>query len=410
MSTNVTCSIVTPTYQRKDALYLTLLALSNQDYPAQMYEVVVVDDGSTDGTLEMLKSLKVPYRIRYHYAERGDESGRCRARNIGINLSEGQFIIFIDSDILVKNNFISEHMRYHNYSSKLCVTGMRRFLSPGEIDKEAIRSGFTESDLPPIKKEDSRRSIYELFSDNMNELSAPWHFGFSNNLSVSQKSILEAGYFDENFKAWGLEDCEFSYRLYRNGVRFAFNRNLTVYHQYHEQSPLEARWNGWENNLRYFCQKHPYPEVHLQNIFCKVFNPNHPPTHWRTCCVEFMEAVEKLRGRRSPNPIQLTIIFLVYNAKTVLEKILAQISKHQEVSRKCEIVVVDEGSDDTDIMIQCKDVPYPLKYYSIQFLRDYGYENTDNFLTQIGRGHKSVLYKNIHDFSMHEVIELMSEL
>ena len=87
-------SICVPTYNRKDYLRETLDSIFAQTY--KDYEVVVVDDGSTDGTAEMLKDIDYP--IRYHWQK---NSGDAAARNKMIKLAKGEFITFIDSDDLL---------------------------------------------------------------------------------------------------------------------------------------------------------------------------------------------------------------------------------------------------------------------------------------------------------------------
>lgn len=86
-------SICIPTYNRKDYLMHTLDSVFAQTY--KDYEVVVVDDGSTDGTEEMIKN--VGYDVRYYWQEnRGDAA----ARNRLVELAKGEFIAFLDSDDL----------------------------------------------------------------------------------------------------------------------------------------------------------------------------------------------------------------------------------------------------------------------------------------------------------------------
>ena len=90
---NPKVSICIPTYNRKDYLKDTLDSIFAQTY--KDYEVIVVDDGSTDGTKDMLD--KAGYNLRYHWQE---NAGNAAARNTLIRLANGEFIAFIDSDDL----------------------------------------------------------------------------------------------------------------------------------------------------------------------------------------------------------------------------------------------------------------------------------------------------------------------
>jgi len=100
---NPKVSICVPTYNRKDYLRETLDSIFAQTY--KDYEVVVVDDGSTDGTVEMLKQSNYP--IRYHWQKNG---GDAAARNKMIKLAKGKFITFIDSDDLLIHDAVDRMM------------------------------------------------------------------------------------------------------------------------------------------------------------------------------------------------------------------------------------------------------------------------------------------------------------
>jgi len=97
-------SICVPTYNRKDYLRETLDSIFAQTY--KDYEVVVVDDGSTDGTAEMLTDRDYP--IRYHWQK---NSGDATARNKLIKLAKGEFVTFIDSDDLLMPDAVERMMK-----------------------------------------------------------------------------------------------------------------------------------------------------------------------------------------------------------------------------------------------------------------------------------------------------------
>jgi glycosyltransferase involved in cell wall biosynthesis len=95
-------SVVVPTYNRSDLISKTLLSLQQQDY--DNYEIIVVDDGSTDNTEEVVKAI-ADHRITYIRKENAE---RAAARNFGARISKGQYVNFFDSDDLALPNHLSE--------------------------------------------------------------------------------------------------------------------------------------------------------------------------------------------------------------------------------------------------------------------------------------------------------------
>ena len=103
-------SIVIPTYNRKPILEKCLTALENQKLNTNIrnYEVIVVDDGSTDGTSSWINSNKnnFPHVVLFQQ----DHGGPALGRNLGVIKSKYEIIIFIDSDLIVLDNFINCHV------------------------------------------------------------------------------------------------------------------------------------------------------------------------------------------------------------------------------------------------------------------------------------------------------------
>jgi glycosyltransferase involved in cell wall biosynthesis len=146
-------SICTPTYNRKDYLKETLDSIFAQTY--RDYEVTVVDDGSTDGTEQMIK--KTGYPVRYYWQE---NQGEAATRNKLIGLAEGQFITFIDSDDLLMPDAVermvnvmeAENEEVIVYGSYLRIDKdgnvcgrCKRKLHSGKITKHLFQSIFVHS-------------------------------------------------------------------------------------------------------------------------------------------------------------------------------------------------------------------------------------------------------------------------
>ncbi|MDI3281513.1 MAG: glycosyltransferase family A protein [Bacillota bacterium] len=239
-------SVVIPTYNRRVILEKALQALFAQDYPADRYEVIVVDDGSTDGTEEMIRSLKPSCSFTYQQVERG---GPGRARNIGIRLARGRYIIFIDSDIVVEPGFISSHLEAHRRAGENAIVH-------GQV----------------------------IYTDNLeNPTSAQWKladisraFFATTNASLAREKLIQAGLFDEEFKEYGWEDLELGLRLRKLGLRAVQCSSCRGYH-YKSRVRVEAlpalrqleRERGHTAVL--FNRKHPTAEVRLMTLYHPFF-------------------------------------------------------------------------------------------------------------------------------------------
>lgn len=100
-------SFIIPTYNNEKLLRNALFALNHQTpIDRDDYEVIVVDDGSDRDTYEAINNINKKYSMKYVYLERNEMSSRAKARNAGIAKAEGEYIVFIDADIIVKPNFL----------------------------------------------------------------------------------------------------------------------------------------------------------------------------------------------------------------------------------------------------------------------------------------------------------------
>jgi len=115
-------SVIIPTYNRKASLLRTLDSLSRQTYPADRFEVVVVDDGSVDDTPSVVRE-KYPFSLRY---VRQPNQGDAIARNLGAQESRGDLLIFLDDDITVVPEFIAGMVKEHQGQERLVVAGTLR--------------------------------------------------------------------------------------------------------------------------------------------------------------------------------------------------------------------------------------------------------------------------------------------
>jgi glycosyltransferase involved in cell wall biosynthesis len=233
-------SVVIPTYNRTDVLPRVLAAFETQTLPADRFEVLVVDDGSNDGTPERVAAYQAtcPYRLTLLQQT---NQGPAAARNAGLAQARGDIVVFIDDDCIAETRLLEEHVASHDVAG-LAVIGV--------ID--------WHPDLPqtPFMRF-VREHTFSYFFITL-PYDAPFACFYTGNASVHRATALAVGGFDQDFPRAMHEDIEFGYRLRRQGVRFVFNDRARVLHYRASDlgSALEReRLNGRE--LVRLWAKHP---------------------------------------------------------------------------------------------------------------------------------------------------------
>jgi glycosyltransferase involved in cell wall biosynthesis len=204
-------SIVTPTYNRRLSLDRLLEGLREQTYPASQFELVVADDGSTDGTVEHLRGLQLAYAL--HVFQQA-HAGPAEARNLGVANARGRLVLFLDDDVLPAPTLIEEHVRTHGEATDLVVIGP---MSPPHGWRRPAWIKWDEGTL----QQQYRAMLAGEWA------CTPRQF-YTANASVSRERFLQAGGFDGGFKR--AEDVELAFRLEGQGARFEFNPRAEILH------------------------------------------------------------------------------------------------------------------------------------------------------------------------------------
>lgn len=256
-------TVIIPTYNGPDWLSRTLRCLCHQDVDPKAFEVIVCDDGSSDNTKEVACSFDSRLDLRYCYQpDRGFRAGT--ARNMGIRLARQEICAFVDTGVIVGEDFIRSVVDFHRRHRRAACIGivhgskMRdgthplvryfRQISISEHPEQCLKSPMLRA-YP-----DARQPIFDLWGHDLNRGSAPWSLYWTSLVTVETAVASEVGYFDEGFVGWGHEDIEFGYRLWKHGVRFYTDDRIRGLHLPHEQAaPPEATS---KKNLAYFYSKH----------------------------------------------------------------------------------------------------------------------------------------------------------
>jgi glycosyltransferase involved in cell wall biosynthesis len=210
-------SIIIPTYNRLDRLIKVLDGLEKQSFPQESFEVIVVSDGSSDGTVEYLSSLKTALNLQVAHQE---NQGVASARNRGIQEASGELVLFIDDDVVPTSWLITEHVRCHQQQGPDSIV-IGPMLTPDDI----VLSPWVHWEQEALAKQ------YRAMQAGVWEPTARQFY--TGNTSLARHHLLESGGFDPSFRR--AEDVELAYRLAERGLKFVFNPNAVGYH-YAERS------------------------------------------------------------------------------------------------------------------------------------------------------------------------------
>lgn len=235
-------SVIIPTYNRSALLKQTLNTLLKQDISKEKFEVIVIDDGSTDNTEYVVNEYKNKLNIKY-YKQEHNGFRVASIRNIGIKKSEGDICIFVDSGVLIKSNGISSNIKTHKCNENIAVIGyMYGFDEYNEneeiINKMHIDSLNVDGYIEELEKKeiyDLREKLYSKLGDDIDKWPAPWAIFWTGYASVKRDLLISVGMFDENFNSWGGEDVDLALNLYIHHVKFVLNRELKSIHLPHEK-------------------------------------------------------------------------------------------------------------------------------------------------------------------------------
>lgn len=205
-------SVIIPTYNRANSLQRTLDSLQMQTLPPDRFEVIVVDDGSSDHTAEVCRK---PYSYLVQYIRQGN-AGAASARNRGALESQGEILIFLDDDITINEQYVEALVNEHRIYQRVIVMGDWYY---GLENLGTFFSRYYPQLLQPnLSKNDS---VCVNFTECL-----------TYNLSVKRKCFFDIGMMQDvagdGPTLWG--DVDFGYRAKQLNFRFRRCKEAICYH------------------------------------------------------------------------------------------------------------------------------------------------------------------------------------
>ncbi len=326
-------SIVVPVYNRKEILKKTLAGIINQTYPSELIEVIIADDGSSDGVESIIPEYENFLDIKYVKQE--DKGYRLsKVRNLGIKAAKHDCIIILDCDMLPCPGLVESYMQYLHSSMKAVLIGYRRFVCTDTVSAQEIQDDINLAiNLPDIvannpiitKKgskgptKDWREEIYSK-TNLLKDLDYPFRVFCGGNVAFHKSIFLRTGYFDEGFQHWGGEDIEMGYRIYNNGYYFIPIQGATALHQ----EPF-----GGESTV----DREGGKEITKDILIDKC-----PAAHYR-----------KYEEGRFHSVPKVSIYIPAYNASNYIKEAVDSVLNQSFTD--LEVVIVNDGSTDSTVDI-----------------------------------------------------------
>jgi glycosyltransferase involved in cell wall biosynthesis len=253
VSTSASVSVIIPTFNRKDLLRETLASLAQQTCPSDRFEVIVVDDGSTDGTAA-IEAESFPFALRYF---RQSNQGDAAARNLGARQSRASILVFLDDDILLDAGYLGHILQAHDRGQDRIVVGTcNLWLTEETPFSQSIHVSNVLGNLHP--------GTELAFTDV-----------YSNNMSLRREAYFKIGTMrDLDFPGSSMWcDLDFGYRAYLQGFEFCRSTKAICWHRDHVVASLDAykkrvRTAGYRAVVLF--QRYPELLAHIPMFYDKV--------------------------------------------------------------------------------------------------------------------------------------------
>lgn len=239
-------SVIMPVYNQENIISKVLDSLINQNIKKNKYEIIIVDDGSTDKTWKILEFFKEKTENNFFIFKTISLHGKGIARNLGIKKAQNEIVVLLDGDIIASKNLLVKHLEWHQkfYKKNFAMVGNITWASRLKITPFMywLEHGGGQLDFDSLKHK--QEIDYKHF--------------YTGNSSFKKEFLLKNGLFDENFEREMYEDLELAYRLQDEGLKVFYNKNAHAYH-YHQTDPQKysKRMIRVGKGAKILFKKHP---------------------------------------------------------------------------------------------------------------------------------------------------------
>ncbi|MFH1375510.1 MAG: glycosyltransferase family 2 protein [Patescibacteria group bacterium] len=237
-------SVIIPTFNRADVLRRNLNLLATQTLPKEDFEVIVVDDGSRDETPRLLREFVDKHVLDLKVFTQNN-AGQGVARNLGIERSGGEILLFLGDDMLPKPDLLERHYRFHSANLEKERSALGKVTWHPEIRVSRFMRWLTHSGV--------QFKFHDLSHGEQTDF---WRF-YTANISI-KRELLGRERFDQDFSGWGFEDAELGYRLQEKGMELIYLPAALAehFHKIDATSLFERQFAAGKNAVL-FQKKHP---------------------------------------------------------------------------------------------------------------------------------------------------------
>lgn len=197
-------SVIIPVYNGADTISSCLDHLENCDYPKEEYEIIVVDNNSTDNTEDIVKKHNVKYYLE-------PKKGQAAARNLGARMAEGDILGFVDADCLVDKTWISEVEKSFVSINVAAIVGLREHITRNIYDV-------------------MQSMDYQKYWEDELSSGRPLNRICGSNCAIRKEVFQELEGFDIDL--YNFQDIELGFRIVESGYHLEYNPNVKVKHIY----------------------------------------------------------------------------------------------------------------------------------------------------------------------------------